>query len=190
MLNKRVLVLNKSWIPVNVTSAKRAICLVFSGLAKVVHPKTYEIYDFEQWKKQQAKYYIRAVHFDMPVPEIIVLQRYNNLRSRHKVPFSRTNLLKRDDYSCQYCGKKDRGSKLTIDHIVPRSKGGITSWSNCVIACSSCNRRKGNKFLHESGYRLLRQPTTPIWAFEVGGSENGAWEAFTNKKKEEDKSKK
>lgn len=183
MLNKRVLVLNKSWIPVNITTVKRAICLLYSGLARVVHPKTYETYDFEQWQKQKTKCYLRGVTSDIPVSEIIVLRRYNELRTRHRVPFSRVNLLKRDGHTCQYCGQKDKGSQLTIDHIVPRSRGGTTSWQNCVTACSPCNRRKGDRLLHELGYKLRKQPTMPVWAFEVDPAENEAWEAFTNGKK-------
>lgn len=180
LLSKKVLVLNKSWVPVNITTVKRAICLVYSGLAKVVEPKTYEVFSWNRWIQRKAEEYILTVSVKIPVPEIIVLTNYNEVRTKRKVPFSRTNLLKRDDYTCQYCGKKDKGGKLTIDHVVPRSRGGTTHWKNCVIACSPCNKRKGNRLLKDVGYKLSRQPFAPTWAFQFDAWENEAWEAFTN----------
>ncbi len=126
----------------------------------------------------------------MPVPEIIVLVNYNEVRTKHKVPFSRVNLLKRDNYTCQYCGKKDKGGKMTIDHINPRSRGGTTHWRNCVIACGPCNKRKGSRTLKDIGYRLLKQPSAPTWAFQFDAWENEAWEAFTRGSKETQKEEK
>ena len=187
MLNKKVLVLNKSWIPINVTTANRAICLVYTGLAKVVNQKTYETFDFDRWLNQEAEHYVHSVKLTIPVPEVITLVHYNQTRMRLRVPFSRTNLLRRDDYTCQYCCKKSKAGKLTIDHVVPRSKGGVTSWANCVVACDTCNRRKGSRALHEVGYSLSRQPSTPSWRIDYSSWGNEAWETFTGGKSKKTK---
>lgn len=178
-LNKRVLVLNKSWIPVNICTVKRAICLVYQDMAHVVDPDTYEVFEFEQWCTKETLQMINASSISIPVPDVIVLKAYNGLRAKMRVPFSRTNLLKRDDYICQYCGKKKRAGELNIDHVIPRAKGGLTSWSNCVAACYKCNSRKDDRLPKECGMTLLNRPFAPTWSFCAFNSiTNPKWRRF------------
>jgi len=183
-LNKRVLVLNKSWIPVQVTNVKRAICLVYTGLGRFVDVDTYQTYSFGSWCQLESKEYIRGASVQVPVPSVIVLDRYNGLRAHTRVPFSRANLLKRDDYTCQYCSKQLRTNQLTIDHVVPKSRGGMTSWLNCAAACHKCNNKKDNNTPKEVGMKLLRQPFVPTGSFYMIGSlGNEKWKRFIHEPK-------
>lgn len=164
-LNQATLVLNRSWAVVNVTTVRRAICLVFRGHAKIIAPETFEVYDFESWVKFPTNgdgSIIHAVSFQFQAPEVIVLKTFNSVPNTD-VPFSRKNIFRRDNYTCQYCGKQFRTEELTIEHILPRSKGGKTTWQNCVLACISCNLKKGNRTLTESGLILKKTPTRPRW---------------------------
>jgi 5-methylcytosine-specific restriction endonuclease McrA len=178
VLDKKVLVLNKSWIPVHVTTAKRAICLVYSELARVVHVSTYETYEFESWCEQQSEDYIGTPHIKIPVPSVIMLTAYNGLRTRVRIPFSRSSLLKRDESRCQYCGEKLAHSLLTIDHVLPRSKGGTTTWTNCVAACVTCNNKKDNRTPMEAHMILLKEPIVPKWSFKMFDVCHEKWETF------------
>lgn len=179
LLDRRVLVLNKSWIPVNVTTVRRAICLAYSGLAHVVDSDTYEVFRFDQWCERKADEMIHATSLQIPVPDVVVLTAYNGLRAKMRVPFSCTNLLKRDDYTCRYCGKKKRANELNVDHIIPKARGGLTSWTNCVATCYNCNSKKDNKLLKEVGMKLLATPFAPTWSFCVFNSiTNPKWRKF------------
>lgn len=178
-LNKQVLVLNKSWIPVNVCTVKRAICLVYQSLAHVVDHDTYEVFRFDQWCERKTDNMINASSISIPVPDVIVLTTYNGLRAKMRVPFSRTNLLKRDDYTCQYCTKKKKASELNIDHIIPKARGGLTSWTNCVTACYRCNSKKDDRLPKECGMKLLSKPFAPTWSFCAFNSiTNPRWRKF------------
>lgn len=176
VLGKRILVLNKSWMPVNTATVKRAICLMFNGDAYSVCAETYQVFGFDEWLERPRNAdaaYVRGGSIAFEVPQVILLDEYNGVRHNVELPFSRQNLLKRDKFTCQYCGKR-RGSsrngttnKLTIDHIVPRCKGGKTTWANCVTACPECNTKKDNKTLRETSMTLLSQPKTPRWTNTV-----------------------
>lgn len=184
LLNRRVLILNKSWIPVQITTVKRAICLVYTGLARFVDCDTYQMYDFDEWCKRASSAFIKTPSVRVPLPSVVVLIDYNGMRAHTKVPFSRVNLLKRDNYTCQYCGKELRSNQLNIDHIMPRSRGGMTSWTNCVAACYRCNNKKDNKTPREASMRLLKQPIRPNWSFYMFGSvENEEWKRFIHESK-------
>ena len=98
----------------------------------------------------------------MSLPAVVKLNKYFRTHPR-KVKFSRQNLYYRDNYTCQYCHKPMPASLLTYDHVVPRSKGGKTCWTNVVTACTRCNLKKGNKLLHQSSFRLEREPREPGW---------------------------
>ena len=95
-------------------------------------------------------------------PEIVQSQQYDRVPV-FRAPFSRQGLFRRDEYSCQYCGVQPGPSQLTIDHVVPRSRGGPTSWTNCVVACRRCNAAKGDREIHAAGLRLRTQPRIPNW---------------------------
>jgi len=169
ILDRATLVLNKSWIAVNVTTVRKAICLVYRGHAKIISPDTFKTYDFNTWihnGENGGNYYIKTVTLKIRVPEVILLLTYDSIPAQH-VPFSRKNIYKRDNYTCQYCGKKFRPEDLTIDHVIPKSKGGETTWENCVLACLWCNMKKGNRTLKEAGMKLLRKPEKPKWTTGV-----------------------
>lgn len=164
-LEEPTLVLNRHWTAVNVVSVRRALVLVCRDAARIIAPDTFEIHDFSSWIGQRignAEPVIRLVSSAIRVPEVIVLRHSDRPAIAH-VPFTRKNLYRRDQNTCQYCGKRPGVERLSIDHIVPKSAGGVTSWLNCVLACVACNLRKSNKTLEESGMSLLRSPTRPKW---------------------------
>ena len=188
VLEKQVLVLNKSWIPVNVTTVKRAVTLLYQELARAVCHRTYQTYDFNLWVTEaKSDAVVKTVSLEIPVPEVIVLTQYNGLRTEAKMPFSRSGLLRRDKYVCQYCRKQFQGAKLTIDHVLPKSRGGITEWTNCVIACHACNAKKDNKTPKEAGMKLKVEPVVPNWSFKMFDTEetpiHDSWRAFVRGKK-------
>ncbi len=158
--------LNKSWVPVDVTTVLRALCKIYQGSANVVHPHDYSMHDFMSWIEcgvTSDQRSLQTAAFNLPVPEVIVLSRYNKVPHRG-VSFSRWNLFKRDGYTCQYCGRQPKRELLTIDHVVPRSAGGKSRWTNCVVACQSCNSRKGSYTVKEAGLSLNRAPIKPKWS--------------------------
>ncbi len=170
MLSSRVLVLNKTWTAINVATVRRAICLVYQGLARVVDTETYGTYDFEDWiisSSDAAGGVIRGVAFQLRIPEVIVLTAFNGLHMR-EIKFSRRNVFERDEYTCQYCGRRFERSQFTLDHVTPRSRGGITSWENVLLACAQCNTRKGDRLPGEAGMQPFRRPTRPSWALFIG----------------------
>lgn len=185
VLSEKVLVLNRSWVAVNVATVRRALTLVYQDVARIVAPEDYSTYDFEGWieASQAAKSGKRIVsaNFSFVVPEVIVLSTFNGRFSK-EVRFSRRNIFERDENTCQYCGKKfDRGD-LTLDHVIPRSRGGTSTWTNIVLACIKCNMRKGDRLLTEIHMRLLKKPIKPEWATRVGVKlgriYKPAWERF------------
>ncbi len=160
-----VLVLNRSWIPVHVTTVRRAVCLVYQDAARVVAPDTLEIHAFDAWiglNNPPASRWIRGARFMVPAPEVIHLSRYDRVPC-YEAPFTRRSLYQRDDYTCQYCGARFPADRLSIDHVRPRSRGGKTSWDNCVLACVRCNTRKANRTPREASLNLRRAPRRPRW---------------------------
>lgn len=144
----RVLMLNMSYLPLGVISWMKAICLLWQGKAEIV----------ENGSKQ-----VRSPSVTMTVPYVIKLKK-NIYIKRRSAKLSRKNLLHRDDYTCQYCGKKYAQSNLNMDHVKPRSKGGKTVWENVVLACLHDNSKKGDKTPWEAGMRLLKKPENPNWS--------------------------
>jgi len=175
--NRSTLVLNRSWLAVQICSVKRALSLVYQGHAKVVDGD-FQSYDFEDWSQvsRQMIYdpedFICSPSLKIKIPKVIVLLLYDKL-PRRMVKFSRKNIFERDNFTCQYCGKKPPNRKaalkwmerneLSLEHILPRSKGGKTTWSNVVTACSKCNSKKGSSTLEEIGWRLRKEPKAPEW---------------------------
>jgi 5-methylcytosine-specific restriction endonuclease McrA len=164
MLDGRTLVLNRSWVPVSTTSVRRAVLLMARGVAGAVHPETYEVADWDAWLERGPSQtgHVRSISITFAVPEVIVLSRYNGFPD-HPVAFTRRNVYRRDGHRCMYCGERPRPDHLTIDHVVPRSRGGATSWENCVAACIRCNARKANRSARDAGLNLLQQPHAPRW---------------------------
>lgn len=165
VLSEPTLVLNRNWVPIDVTTVMDAVCKVYEGVARVIHPADYTLHDFDSWaslKAVEGQPCIRTATLALPVPEIIVLARYGGVPQRC-VTFSRRNLYRRDHYTCQYCGARPGTEELTIDHIVPRSRGGASNWTNCVLACVACNRRKADRLPAEVRLSLRRKPYKPRW---------------------------
>jgi len=176
-LNSSTLVLNRSWLAVQICSVKRAISLIYQGHADVVD-EDYQSYDFGHWSQvsQEMVYnptdFISSPSVTIKIPRIIVLKFYDKLPKRD-VSFSRKNIFERDKFTCQYCGRKPQDRRtamkwmeensLNIDHIIPRSRGGKTTWSNIVCACYKCNTKKGSRLLSELGWKLKRKPEEPAW---------------------------
>ena len=184
LLDRATLVLNRSWQPVHVTTVRRALCSVYRGAARIICPETLATYDFAGWielpvRPGAAK--IRAPGVDIAVPEVALLTRYNRL-PRQEAPFTRQNLFLRDDFTCQYCGKRTTAKLLSIDHVQPRSRGGKTDWENCVLACVGCNARKADRTPKEAGLRLRRSPERPRWTpfLNLGPDQRReSWSKFT-----------
>ena len=134
-----VLVLNASYEPVNISRARRALVLLIKGVAVIE-----EAHD-------------RFVHVGVQLPCVIRLRQYRRLPLRLQT-LSRKNILIRDGHICQYCGDKFLSSELELEHVVPRARGGLSTWENLVAACRDCNARKADRTPAEAGMKLLRQP--------------------------------
>ena len=142
-MQEPVLVLNANFEPINICSMRRAIGLILNDKATLV---------------LNGRGVIRTVSRTFPRPSIIRLGHMIK-RPRQHVRLTKREILRRDDYTCQYCGQ--RVSYLTIDHIIPRHLGGMHTWENLVAACPSCNHRKGGRTLEQAQMRLLHQPKEP-----------------------------
>src|SRR5207302_522589 len=160
VLERPTLVLNRNWQPIHVTTVVRALVMLWNDTAKVVEPEEYRLYDWEEWTRLTPPHdgpTLRSARLKLRVPEVVCLSRYDRLPSA-AVTFSRRNVAKRDHYACQYCGAQPGGEAITIDHVVPRSQGGTSSWTNCVAACERCNARKADRTPEQAGLRLRRRP--------------------------------
>ena len=162
-----VLVLNRSFYAVQVTSWQRALSLVYTDHASVVDQE-YRTYSFEDWRELSSLIeknpagYVHTPSFKVAIPDVIALKFYDRLPST-EVKFTRHNIYEHYHYTCCYCGKKLPSSELNLDHVIPRSKGGKTSWDNIVTACIPCNLKKANKLPQEAGMDLRVKPARPKW---------------------------
>lgn len=183
-LRRPTLVLNRSWQPVNVTSVARALTLVWNQGAKVVDPNNYQLFDWAEWARfpctGDAPYVTTPSH-RIRVPEVITLTEYNRFPDQ-TVTFSRHNVFKRDAMSCQYCGERPSPDELTIDHVVPRAQGGVSSWTNCVLACLRCNSHKADRTPKQAGMNLRKVPVRPRWkpVYAKRRDEIESWSKFTH----------
>lgn len=161
-----VLVLNRAYIPVNITDYASAITLLYTDRCKALD-SAYVPYSFHEWLHfssgdQCAFKCISTVKYNIAVPEIVVLTQYDRLYVRD-VRYSRYNILSRDKYRCAYCGHSFSADKLSIDHIIPKEKGGQNDWLNVITSCKTCNQLKGNKTLEQAGLKLKFKPKAPVW---------------------------
>jgi 5-methylcytosine-specific restriction endonuclease McrA len=136
----KVLVLNASYEPLNITSWRRAVVLLLKG------------------KAEQLEHNGHYLYADFPLPTVIRLRHYVRVPYK-EIPLTRRNVLERDRHSCQYCNY--RGEQLTLDHVIPRSRGGGDTWENLVAACVRCNVKKGNRTPKEASMALRCQPRRP-----------------------------
>jgi len=137
-----VLVLNASYEPINICAARRALVLVLKGVAMT---------------EEENGHYLHAQRIAMRLPSVIRLLEYRRIPHQTRA-LSRKNILLRDRNTCQYCGIVLASGELTLDHVLPRSRGGLSTWENLVACCHSCNRTKGNQLLLETEMKLLREP--------------------------------
>jgi 5-methylcytosine-specific restriction endonuclease McrA len=164
VLQKSVLVLNKLYQPIHVTSVRRALTMLYIGTVRAMD-RSWKIYDFKTWCKipiDPKDETIKTPSLIIKIPRIVVLKLYDKIPSVH-IRLNRHNVYLRDQYECQYCGRKFKQEELNIDHVIPKSQGGITCWENVVCCCRECNLKKGGRTPEESNMRLIRPPKRPKW---------------------------
>lgn len=168
ILNDPVLVLNKNWQPVAFLPLRIVVCTLMRNTACAIHPETYELLSFENWMERapEGVRQIKTSSRPFPAPEVIVMKNYGD-RPPRQINFNRMNLYRRDAYSCQYCGSPMSIQRLTIDHVLPKSKGGRTSWENCVAACRACNQKKSDRTPLEARMRPKTPPRPPVWVPKI-----------------------
>lgn len=195
-LNSHVLVLNKMWMAIRIVDARRALSLLFRDLAEVIRVDdgSYTGHDFESWydismarhdyeaRLDRAHYdWVSTVRAEIAVPKVIRLLGYDKL-PRQDVKLNRRNIYARDENHCQYCGSKFPTSELSLDHVLPRSQGGGSSWENLVCCCVRCNARKGGRTPRQAHMTLVRKPVkpqrNPIVALRLGHDKYASWKQF------------
>jgi 5-methylcytosine-specific restriction endonuclease McrA len=185
VLELPTLVLNRYWQPIHVTTVVRALVLLWNDTARVVEPEEFRLYTWDDWAALEplaGSPCIRGARLRLRVPEVVSLTHYDRLPST-AVTFSRRNVAKRDHYTCQYCGAQPGGESITIDHVMPRSQGGASSWTNCVAACEACNARKADRTPEQAGLRLRKRPARPDWKplYAAEGARASGWSRFTSR---------
>lgn len=191
-LETSVLVLNRLFMAVRVVRARDAFVLLWKEIAEVVsvEDESYDTYDFSSWTEvseyrrkfqPDAHEWVRTVRFDLAVPRVIRLLTYDRV-PQTKVRLNRRNLFARDGSRCQYCGRKFKTSDLSIDHVVPRSRGGRTEWANVVCACLACNVQKGGRTPREAHMHLVKKPRrprfSPVISIRAGSKKYRSWKQF------------
>jgi 5-methylcytosine-specific restriction endonuclease McrA len=187
-LDQHVLVLNRLWQAVNICSAKRALTLLFEGRAQVVMNAgdgSFQTFNFNQWhdfsQQQPDPECIHTISFRIRVPRVILLVIFDRLPKK-EVKFTRHNIFERDQNTCQYCGKVFDRKDLNLDHVMPRDRGGPTTWENIVCSCIPCNTRKANRTPSEAGMHLVRKPKRPKWRpfvqVSFGFQQHDSWKHF------------
>ncbi len=144
----KILVLNYSYEPLQFCSAKRAIIMVLSGRAENI---------------ESDGFVVRSPSKSYPLPAVIRVLSMVRRKRKRGIAFSKKNILRRDNFTCQYCGNSN--NLLTVDHVQPKSRGGKTNWTNVVVACKPCNLKKGNQHLQETEMRLLKSPSKPDFLY-------------------------
>jgi len=161
-----VLLLNASYEPLKIISWQRAVTMFFMGKVEVL-----EEYDHD----------IRSVSLVIKVPAVVRLLRFINI-GRKAPPLCRTNILARDNFECQYCARPLSTKEATLDHVVPRSQGGKTTWENIVCCCTNCNRKKGGRTPVEARMHLRKKPVRPDWlpvlTMKLNGKVPISWKLF------------
>lgn len=165
-LDSPVLVLNKFYMALDVVSARRAIVLLYIDHAEVIEISggRYETYGFDGWVERSARRpspnSIKTVSLSIEIPMVVRLRSCGRL-AQCKVALTRKNILMRDNYRCQYCGKRLAPAELSLDHVIPLSRGGRETWTNIVCSCFECNSTKGELAPKEVGMQLNKPPRTP-----------------------------
>jgi 5-methylcytosine-specific restriction endonuclease McrA len=188
-LDQRVLVLNRLWQPVNIVGLRRALNLVFRGRASILHldEGDHRVFPAEAWLEYSRRcppsedIAIRTPRIHLVPPRVVLLGEYDRV-PRRDIRFNRRNVYLRDSHSCQYCGRRYPEEELNLDHVVPRDRGGVTTWENIVTACIRCNARKGNRLPAQASMELRRAPQRPKWRMLMAASltadEHLLWKDF------------
>ena len=194
-LNSSVLVLNRHYMAVRVITARRAFILLYREAAEVIDIEDGQFcnHDFESWcelsqlrseDERAEDDWIRAVHFDIQVPRIMRLIRFDKQYSA-TLRLNRRNLFARDGHCCQYCGQSLPPSQLSLDHVMPRSRGGPTTWENVVASCVRCNTKKGGRTPQEARMDLQTQPRkpkhNPMLTLKLDNPKYESWKTFLPK---------
>lgn len=190
LLDQPVLVLNRLWQAINVCSARRALVLLIQGRAAVVvqgSDGSYQTLSFNEWRDfsntEPHPECIHTISFRIRIPRVILLLMYERFPKK-EVKFTRQNIFERDKNTCQYCGRVFPRECLNLDHVIPRDRGGQTTWENVVCSCIECNARKGNRTPEEAGMRLIRKPRRPKWRpfiqFSVSTHLPESWKQFVD----------
>lgn len=192
VLNGNVLVLNRHYAALRVTSVRRAFSMLYRNIAEVVSQEDnrYLSYDFESWREvsefrcrfeRDRHDWVRCVRFELAVPRIIRLLFYDRL-PKQTVKFNRRNIFARDRNRCQFCGKRFPTSELSLDHVIPRSMGGKTTWQNLVCCCVACNVRKGGRTPDRAGLKLIVRPIkpkrSPVITLRLTSDKYASWKQF------------
>lgn len=192
VLSSNVLVLNRYYQALRIVDARRAFSLLFRRLAEVVSVEedTYNTYDFKSWAEisdlrlrfqPNGHDWVHTVRLNIAVPRIIRLLFYDRL-PRQQVKFNRRNIYARDHNRCQYCGKRFSTSELSLDHVIPRSRKGQTTWDNVVCCCTACNIRKGGRLPREARMKLITKPIkprrSPMLKLRLGQEKYSSWKQF------------
>jgi 5-methylcytosine-specific restriction endonuclease McrA len=164
MVDSGVLVLNRLFQAIQITTVRRAFCLLYKGEVRAVAPD-YTTYAWEDWKDippQPHEEFLATPSYRVRIPRVVLLLHFDRL-PRHEIRFTRKNIFFRDKNRCQYCGGKFPTADLNLDHVVPLSRGGKSIWENVVCCCVRCNSRKGGMLPHEAGMHLIKAPARPRW---------------------------
>ncbi len=192
-LDASVLVLNKTFAAVHVISVRRAFCLLCKELAEVVSMEEgqFATYDFASWSelsafraanfRQEDDDWVRTPTSEILSPRVIRLLSYDKM-PKQTVKFNRRNIFARDHNQCQYCGKRFPTTELSLDHVIPRSQGGGTTWDNIVCACVDCNVRKGGRTPRQANMTLIRKPEkpkrSPLLNLKLSQKKYSSWQSF------------
>ena len=163
ILSKKVLLLNSIYEPMMVVNGKKAILMIISNKVETI---------------EKTNYYIHSSTFKLSFPSVIKLKSFIYINFKN-IPLTRKNIIKRDNCTCQYCGKITKS--ITIDHIIPKDKNGQDIWSNLVSACNQCNSKKSNKYLSDTNMKLLKKPVKPTYIYHLQNyvkQENSLWKPY------------
>jgi hypothetical protein len=187
LAHRKVLVLNKSWSPIRIVTLEKAMKKL-SATYKDGTPKAriidcvhdFQLLTWEDWSKlrpAEGEAGMSSVNAVFRVPEVIQYTRYDKLPTQ-KVHYNRRTIYRRDNNTCQYCGKHKVMSELSLDHVTPRCQGGLTTWENIVVACTDCNAKKAGRTPREAGMKLLTVPKKPTYNFYPGDVHIKSWTHF------------
>ncbi len=184
VLQRPTLVLNRNWQPVGVNTVARSLVKVWNETARIVDAADFRQYTWDDWTRLRPEGDEVVIHTRtqrLRVPEVSVLNSYDRVPS-NAVTFSRRSIFNRDRCTCQYCFRQPGSEELTVDHVIPRSQGGTSTWDNCVLACIDCNARKADRTPEQAHMPLRRKPVRPHWKplYASHGHRIDSWSKFVS----------